>query len=262
MKIKVSVIQFQPSLGDPMANIRALRDLFSQISGSNLVVIPELANSGYNFKDREEAFQYAETIGEKGDYQEFLQEQASLLGLHIVSGINERAGDVLYNSAICVGADGVLGRYRKMHLFMNEKDIFRPGDAGLPVIDLGGYKIGMMICFDYLFPEPWRIMAQKGADIICHPSNLLTENAQRCIPGLSLMNRVYIANANRTGNERGLYFNGNSLICQPDGRIVEKASSNDPEVISHVIDTEHSRNKMVTVRNHVFDDRRPDQYLA
>jgi predicted amidohydrolase len=260
MKVKVSIIQFQPNLGDPKANIRTLRELFKKVSGSGLVVIPELANSGYNFKDREEAFPYSETIGEKGEYQAFLQEQATQLGIHIVSGINERVEDTLYNSAICVGPDGILGTYRKMHLFMNEKDIFRPGDAGLPVIDLGGYKIGMMICFDYLFPEPWRIMAQKGADIICHPSNLLTENAQRCIPGLSLMNRIYIANANRTGTERGLYFNGTSLICQPDGRIVEKASAEEDQVISHVIDTDLSRNKMVTARNHVFNDRRPDQY--
>ena len=59
---------------------------------------------------------------------------------------------------------------------MNEKDIFQKGNVGFPVFDLGDIKIGIMICFDYLFPEPWRMMAQKGADLICHPSNLLTEN--------------------------------------------------------------------------------------
>jgi predicted amidohydrolase len=144
---------------------------------------------------------------------------------------------------------------------MNEKDIFKPGEGSLPVFDLGGYKIGMMICFDYLFPEPWRIMAQKGADIICHPSNLLTVNAQRCIPGLSLMNRIYILNANRTGTEREIVFNGNSLICQPDGKIIGMASQDKTEVLTHTIDIDLARNKMVTSRNHVFDDRRPELYL-
>jgi predicted amidohydrolase len=119
----------------------------------------------------------------------------------------------------------------------------------------------MMICFDYLFPEPWRIMAQKGADIICHPSNLLTVNAQRCIPGLSLMNRIYILNANRTGTERDTVFNGNSLICRPDGKIIEMASQDTTEVLTHTIDIDLARNKMVTSRNHVFIDRRPELYL-
>jgi predicted amidohydrolase len=118
-----------------------------------------------------------------------------------------------------------------------------------------------MICFDYLFPEPWRIMAQKGADLICHPSNLLTENAHRCLPGISLMNRIYIATANRTGTERGITFNGRSVITDPTGIITRMASPDKDEVISFEIDTQLSGNKMITPRNHVFDDRRPEYYL-
>ena len=144
---------------------------------------------------------------------------------------------------------------------MNEKDIFQHGNAGLPVFDLGDFKIGMMICFDYLFPEPWRIMAQKGADIVCHPSNLLTENAHRCLPGLSLMNRIYIATANRIGTDRGITFNGMSLFTDPAGRIIEMASQDKNEVITTEIDTQLSGNKMITSRNHVFNDRRPEAYL-
>ncbi len=261
MNAKVSIIQFQPAFADPGENIRLLEPLFEQVKGSKLVVLPELSNSGYNFRDFNEAYKLSEVIGKQGDFQDFLLKQARQKDIFIVSGINERDGDKLFNSAILVGPGGLVGKYRKLHLFMNEKDIFQKGNAGLPVFDLGDFKIGIMICFDYLFPEPWRIMAQKGADIICHPSNLLTENAQRCTPGLSLMNRIYIATANRYGTEGDLTFNGNSLFTDTTGRITVKASPDKTEIISQEIDTRLSRNKMVTPRNHVFDDRRPESYL-
>ena len=260
MNTKVSVIQFQPVLGRPEENVRQLEPLINETEGSRLLVLPELSNSGYNFTDYDEAFQYAEVIGQKGLFQDFLLSMAKDKNTFIVSGINEREGDKLYNTAILVGPGGIIGKYRKMHLFMNEKDIFRKGDAGMPVYDLGGFRIGMMICFDYLFPEPWRMMAQNGADLICHPSNLLTQNAQRVIPALSLMNRIYIATANRIGFERGLTFNGHSMISAPTGEIIEAGSPDKPSVISALIDTQLSRNKMITLRNHVFEDRRPEDY--
>lgn len=261
MNPKVSIIQFQPELAKPEENIRRLVPLFDTVKDSRLVVLPELSNSGYNFRGIDEAFKCAETIGLNGIFQEFLLTQAKSKNIHIVSGINEREGDQLFNSAILVGPGGIIGKYRKMHLFMNEKDIFQKGNAGLPVFDLGGFKIGIMICFDYLFPEPWRIMAQKGADLICHPSNLLTENPHKCLPGIGLMNRIYVATANRTGTENGLTFNGRSFFTDPAGRITTMASPEKTEIITTEIDTEMSANKMITSRNHVFEDRRPEDYL-
>lgn len=262
MKAKVSIIQFQPALAEPEENVRRLEPLLNAVQGSRLVILPELSNSGYNFNGIEEAYQCSEVVGERGIFQDFLLTMAKAKDIHIVSGINEREGDKLYNTAILMGPGGVVGKYRKMHLFMNEKDIFQKGNAGLPVFDLGEFKIGMMICFDYLFPEPWRIMAQKGADLVCHPSNLLTENAHRCIPGISLMNRIYVATANRIGTEGQITFNGSSLITDPGGRIIVMASAGKTEMISSDIDTKLSEDKMITSRNHVFNDRRPDVYLS
>jgi predicted amidohydrolase len=262
MKATVSVIQFQPILDDPEENVRRLKPLFDKIQESNLVVLPELSNSGYNFKGYQEALQYAEVIGKEGVFQEFLIAQAKEKNIFIVSGINERENEKLFNTAILVGTEGVIGKYRKAHLFMNEKDIFQKGNSGFPVFDLGGFKIGMMICFDYLFPEPWRLMAQKGADLICHPSNLLTMNAHRCVPGLSLMNRVYIATANRIGTEGEITFSGLSVFTDPSGNIIKMASPDLTEIISMEIDTELSRNKMITARNHVFNDRLPEIYIS
>jgi predicted amidohydrolase len=145
---------------------------------------------------------------------------------------------------------------------MNEKDIFQPGDSDLKVYDLGGFRIGMMICFDYLFPEPWRLLAEKGADLVCHPSNLLTENPRKCAPGLALMNRIYIATANRIGQERGLQFNGCSFFTSPEGVIGPMAAPDKEEVLYLPLDVARSANKMVTPRNHVFNDRRPDKYTG
>jgi len=260
MNNRVSIIQFQPSLANPGENVRKLTPLIQNMPESHLAVLPELSNSGYNFRDRDEALSCAETIGEKGIFQDFILETAASKKMYIITGINEREGDVLYNSAILAGPEGILGRYRKIHLFMNEKDIFQRGDAGLPVFDLGTFRVGIQICFDYLFPEPWRILAQNGADLVCHPSNLLTKNAQICLPGLSLMNRIFIATANRTGTEGDLTFNGSSMFTGPTGQTSIMASNDKTEIISQEINVELSRNKMITRRNHVFDDRRPEIY--
>lgn len=261
MNVTVSIIQFQPLLAEPEENIRRLELLFDSVEGSRLVILPELSNSGYNFKGYKEAYQYSEVIGREGIFQDFLIARAKSKNIFIVSGINEREGDNLFNTAILVGTSGIIGKYRKVHLFMNEKDIFQRGNTGFPVFDLGGFKIGIMICFDYLFPEPWRIMAQKGADLICHPSNLLTGNAHRCLPGLSLMNRIFIATANRIGTEGDITFSGRSVFTDPSGRITEMASPDKTEIITTEIDTQLSGNKMITARNHVFNDRMPEMYV-
>jgi predicted amidohydrolase len=260
MRGAVSIIQFQPAFAKPEENIRRLETLFDSAEGSRLIILPELSNSGYNFNGYKEARQYSEVIGKGGVFQDYLIARAKSKDNFIVSGINEREGEKLYNTAILVGPAGILGKYRKAHLFMNEKDIFQRGNTGFPVFDLGDFKIGIMVCFDYLFPEPWRMMAQKGADLICHPSNLLTGNAHLCLQGLSLMNRIYIATANRIGTEGELTFNGRSVFTDPFGRIIEMASHDKTEIISTGIDTQLSGNKMITSRNHVFNDRLPEMY--
>jgi predicted amidohydrolase len=261
MKAKVAVVQFKPELAKPEDNIKRLQPLLDSIHGCQLVILPELSNSGYNFNNNHDAWQCSETIGRGGIFQDFLVDSARKNNYHIVSGINEKSMGKLFNTAILAGPEGIQGKYRKLHLFMNERDIFSKGNAGLPVFDIGGFRIGIMICFDYLFPEPWGILAQKGADLICHPSNLLTQNAQRCLPGLSLMNRVYIATANRIGTEGNISFNGSSMVTDPSGIIMKMASADETEIVITEIDTELSRNKMLNPVNHVFNDRRPDTYL-
>lgn len=259
MKINAAIIQFRPGLGKNDENVQKAGHLLDEARGADLVVFPELTNSGYNFISAQQALKSAEVAGE-GPFSRLILDKARQMNSFIVAGINEISGGVLFNTAIIAGPDGMMGKYRKIHLFMNEKDLFLPGDAGLPVFEMGGWKTGIQICFDYFFPETWRILAQKGADVICHPSNLLTQNAHKCIPGLALMNKVFIATANRTGREEDLMFNGQSFFTDPTGEVMKIASVEGEEIIIEELDILRSRDKMVTSRNHAFNDRRPETY--
>ena len=180
--------------------------------------------------------------------------------MFIVSGINEKEDGKLYNSSILVGPKGLVGKYRKIHLFWNEFDIFEKGNLGLPVFDLGFASVGMLICFDWVFPEVWRILALKGADIICHPSNLVLPYAQQAVPVHGMINKTYNITANRYGTERDVTFSGQSIISDPTGKTLYKSPSKADYVKVISADISLTRNKQITPRNNVFTDRRPDEY--
>ena len=143
---------------------------------------------------------------------------------------------------------------------MNEKDWFLPGDVEPPVIEFKGARFGVMICFDWIFPETTRVLTIKGAQIIVHPSNLVLPYCQDAMVTRSIENSVFTATANRIGTERGVEFSGNSQITNTIGtRLV--TMSRDKVGISYVdIKPEEADPKMVTKRNHVLRDRRPELY--
>ena len=258
--MKIGFVQCRPVLGDINTNVQTIDRLVRSAEPADLLVLPELCTTGYNFDSKEQAWELSEPIHD-GTFVKHLVSLCREKKMHIVAGINERDGDKLYNSAVLVGPNGVVGKYRKMHLFMNEKDIFQPGDLGLPVFDIGWARIGLLICFDWVFPEAWRILALEGADIVCHPSNLVIPGlCQRAVPINALMNRVYVVTANRIGTEGDLTFTGLSVIADPKGEVIAQASSVDEELAVVDIDVALARDKMVTARNDVLGDRRPDQY--
>lgn len=257
--MNISIIQFAPILGELQKNRSLITELLGETKDADLAVLPELAFTGYNFSGVDMARGLAE-VPQESQSVELLHGIAKQNGQHIICGFNEREGDVLYNSTVLVGPDGLISIYRKMHLFMNEKNIFRPGNSKLEVFDIGCCKLGMQICFDYLFPEPWHILAERGAELIIHPSNLLTQNATKSLPGIALRNKVFTVTANRIGTEGDLTFNGNSMIIDPAGDIILRASGENTEIISMEIDPTIAHNKMITSMNHVFNDRRPEQY--
>ena len=258
--MKLAYLQFCPPFCDRDESIRRLPPLLDQCASADLVVLPELCNSGYNFASRAQAAANAEPIDDSR-FLDLLQDQCRSHNFEIVTGFNEKDGDVLYNSAVLVSPDGVVGHYRKLHLFVNEKDIFAPGDLGLPVFERPYGKVGMVICFDWAFPETFRILALKGADIICHPANLVLPGlAQKALPVYALTNRVFIVTANRVGTEGELTFTGMSLIADPRGEVLSQAPPAGEFVGLADINVELARDKQVTPRNHLFKDRRPDQY--
>jgi len=260
--VKVGFVQFAPVIGDVQATIRKIDRLIALAKRADLVVLPELCNSGYNFESHEQAWETSEEM--KGSiFVRYLESLCDQHGFYIVSGFNERDNDSLYSSAILVGPDGYIGKYRKLHLFVKEKDIFTPGNAGLPVFDIGVCRLGTLVCFDWIFPEVWRILALKGADIICHPSALVLPGlAQKAVPIHGLVNRVYTITANRIGTEGDLSFTGLSTIADPKGDVLTQASPSEEEVQIVDIDIELARDKMVTPRNDIFADRRPEEYTS
>ena len=258
--LKIGYVQFAPVLGDLDATLAALESLLPQRAEADLVVLPELCNSGYNFADMDQAVGTAESV-EDSRFIAFLSATCRQYGFHVVSGFNEREGASLYNSAVLVGPTGCLGRYRKLHLFKNEKRFFQPGNLGLPVFSCGEAKIGILVCFDWIFPETWRVLALQGADIVCHPSNLVLPGlAQRAVPVHALMNRMYVVTANRVGTERDLTFTGMSVIADPAGEVLVRGPEREDHVGIATADLQRAHDKWITPWNHLLDDRRPECY--
>jgi len=169
--VKVGFVQFAPVLGDVQSTIRKIDRLIGfngMLSGTvDIWTLPELCNSGYNFSSREQAWETAEEIA-GSVFIQYLESVCARHNFYVVSGFNERDGGNLYNSAVLVGPGGYIGKYRKLHLFMKEKDYFEPGNVGLPIFDIGLCKLGMLVCFDWIFPEVWRILAVSYTHLRAH----------------------------------------------------------------------------------------------
>ena len=166
-----------------------------------------------------------------------------------------------YYSAAGVFANGQHRHtYRKIHLFNREPAVFSPGEQPPPVIDFGGHRFGVLICFDWAFPEVFRSLALQGAQMILHPANLVLPYCQAAMVTRSIENRIFTATANRTGPDRELHFRGESQITAPDGEIVARAEGEFTGVLVADVDLSQADDKMITPFNHVLNDRRPELY--
>jgi predicted amidohydrolase len=186
------------------------------------------------------------------------------MGCAIVGSIAERAGDSCYNTCVLSSGGAIKARYRKVHLFDREKELFAPGDMPFDVYELGGVRIGMMVCFDWVFPEAMRALALKGAQIVCHPSNLVLPYCPRAMITRCIENGVYAITTNRVGNEAraglDLTFIGMSQVVGPRGEVLMRANEEEEDLRIIDIDPALADNKMITRRNHLIDDRRPEFY--
>ncbi len=266
--MKAGILQFTPVFGDVETNIRRVMDMVTRAvdddTKPDLLVLPEMALTGYAFESREQLAEVA-TGSMEGRTAAMAQEIARMTGGHVVVGYPEPAGGVFYNSAMVAGPDGVVGVYRKTHLFGAEKDLFLPGDTGLVVFDLSGVRVGVMICFDWFFPESARTLALRGAQVIAHPANLVLPYCQRAMFARAVENRVYTITANRCGKERfrdtELTFTGQSIAYSPKGEILAQGPQEGDVLLAFDIDpTESDGLKRMTSRNFLFDDLRPSMY--
>lgn len=270
--ITVACLQMEPAFGDTAANVAHSIDLLERAAdaGAGLAVLPELANTGYVFETRAEAFALAETVPD-GPSTRAWMEVAARRGLTIVAGITERDGEALYNSAVVVGPDGHIGTYRKMHLWGRENLFFEPGNLGFPVFRTPVGRLGCAICYDGWFPETYRLMALQGADIVCVPTNWVPIPGQaegrEAMANILVMaaahsNSIFIAAADRIGVERGQPFEGQSLIASFTGwPIAGPASRDREEIILAEIDLGEARRKRNwNDFNQILRDRRTDVY--
>jgi len=265
MTMKIGFVQIKPRLGDVEFNVKHAVDMLRRAyrREAEVIVLPELFNTGYLYTDKKEILKVAEEIPNGFTCRELMR-ASDEYSMCIVAGMAERCGKDIYNSAIVVSHGEFLGVYRKMHLFYLEKKVFKAGNLGFKVFDIGKAKVGVLICFDWIFPEAARILALKGAEIICHPANLVLPYAQTAMLARSIENRVYTITANRIGEEkRGslcFKFTGLSQITSPDMKVLVRASKTREEVRVIEIDLKMARDKRVTELNDIFEDRRVDFY--
>lgn len=261
--MNLSVIQFETIFNEKENNIKKIENYIHSVN-SHVLVFPELATSGYYYKDKNQLMRIADEF-ESNTIQKF-QKLSTELNKIIVFGFPELFKNKIYNSAAILIPDPKLSTaYRKTHLFYKERFIFEEGDTGFNVIEYNGLKLGTMICYDWRFPEAARTLTLKDADLIVCPSNLVTGVWQNVMSARALENKVYIAVANKYGIEKNgdeeLNFNGESAIYSYDGSYLAKASVNEEQVITTEIHPTKTRDKSFNEHNDILIDRRPKFYL-
>ncbi|MFM7562922.1 MAG: carbon-nitrogen hydrolase family protein [Planctomycetota bacterium] len=269
-KYRVAGVQMDVSLGQIEHNVEQLVGRWRKAAaeGAVLTVFPECALSGYCFESLAEARQFGVTTD--SDIFRRLVGVAGELNSHVVFGFLEPEGDLLYNSAACIGPTGLVARYRKIHLPFLGVDRFTSHGAELGVFHLPGLdlRIGMNICYDCSFPEAARVLMLRGADLLVLPTNWPPTSGLTAdvIPNArALENNMYVMTVNRVGEERGFTFIGKSKICNPGGGTLAFANHANEETLYAEIDPAWARRKhLVNIPGkhevHRVNDRQPECY--
>jgi predicted amidohydrolase len=271
--VRVAVAQTAPELGANETNLDQAVGWLEKAAakGACLVVFPECALSGYLLDGLDELERCAEPV--PGRATRRLAEACARQRVYTVVGLLERGAEAIYNSAVLVGPDGLIACYRKAHLpGLGLDRLVAHGDTPFAVHETPIGRIGMAICYDIRFPEPARLLALQGADIITFPSNWPV--VERVAPpstipevltrARALENRVHLAVANRVGEERGVRFLGRSQLVDVFGTVVAEAGSGEALLYAD-LDLALARQKDLVYtpgrfETHWFGDRRTDLY--
>jgi 5-aminopentanamidase len=269
--VLVACCQTVPQVGDPDGSAAHARAALRAAveAGAGIVVLPELANSGYGFSSVEEA--RAAAVPADSALLDGWAQEAARGDAVVVGGFCELGEDGrLFNSSAVVDGDGVVAVYRKLHLWNDEASWFTPGSAPAPVVVTRRGRIGMGVCYDIEFPELTRGHGVAGADLIVLPTNWPRETQPRAEPMVqqlarttAYLSRVFVVVCDRGGSERGLDFQGGSVIAAPDGTALAAATAGaTAETLFAECDLDAARDKRTGPRNDALADRRPEYYVS
>jgi predicted amidohydrolase len=257
--MKIAIHQSPGTPCDPARNLAALRAAAGAAArkGASLLICSEMFLTGYNIgKAIVDLSEPAD-----GASARRVADIARELGIAVLYGYPERSGDEIYNAALFIGRDGqTLANYRKTHLFGPiEKGTFEPGQE-LMSVDFNGLKVGLLICYDIEFPEAVRTYAVAGIDLVAVPTALMKpyENiARSLVPTRAFENQLFVAYANRCGQEGDIEYCGLSCVCGPDGADIARAGSSEELIVAELNLSDRARAK---ARFNYINELRPALY--
>ncbi|MGH4030511.1 carbon-nitrogen hydrolase family protein [Actinomycetota bacterium Odt1-20B] len=258
--LRTALLQSSGRPGSVAANLKVLDEAAARAAatGAGLLVAPEMFLTGYAIGD--DVPRLAEPAD--GPSATRVAEIAVRHGVAVAYGYPERDGDVLFNSAQLIGADGArVANYRKTHLFGDfEQGWFTPGEQPVVQAELGGLRVGLMICYDVEFPENVRAHALAGTDLLLvptaqmHPFQFVAESV---VPVRAFESQLYVAYVNRVGPEGEFEFVGLSTLAGPDGIARARAGRGEELVVA---DADPDFLAASREANPYLRDRRPGLY--
>jgi len=270
----LAAVQLHPRIGDVDHNLELIEQSLAALKFQehNLVVFPEMVTTGYFFEGKKQLKSLTEIIPD-GPTTEHLISLAKKFNTYLVVGLPELENGLIYNTAVIVGPAGYISKYRKLHLWDEEKLIFEPGNLGLTVVDLPFAKVGIMICYDLWFLEQIRVLRMMGADVIAVPAALVWNDTPAHVKrkyymanyvsmAAAHLNQVYLALASQVGNYGNHWLFGSSAVTGPYGWLLgEPAGDQEPQIIDFEVDFNLGKRIRGWGKLDDFDrDRRVDVY--
>ena len=265
--VKTAGIQLAPT-PDKDKNLTKAKELIeiAASEGARIIALPQLFNTAW-FPASIDKSNFS--LAEKADGRTITELATVALKTRsvLIAPIFEKDGKSFFNTAFVIGPDGeIIGRYRKTHVpqipLWEERSYFAPGDLGFPVFKTPVATIGVQLCWDAFFPEGFRILALKGAEIIFVPTASAFAHShrkwERAIAASAHSNGLFIMRVNRVGTEGEQEFYGRSFTVRPDGEFINEPGGASEGVVITSIDL----SDIATTRGEwVFlQDRRPELY--
>lgn len=259
--IQLALLQHQPTPASVQVSIERLNEYAGKAAakGASILLVPEASMTGYNIplQSRDQVADFAD-----GDLYQSVADIAARHSIAICYGFIEKTTDAFYNAVQLVNSQGkVVSHYRKTHLWGElDRSLFQRGDSLNPVIEIEGWQIGLLICYDVEFPETVRELALQGAELILVPTALMTpwtQVADLVVPTRAYESQLYIGYANYCGAENGIDYVGHSCIAAPDGEVLAKAAQ-EPKLLFATLDKEVLHQTRESLPYH--KDRRPELY--